>query len=56
MTALVAVRYHKEIKLIYAHLITAGKSTKLALIAIMRKIIICLNTMIKNNMKFVLNF
>lgn len=56
MAALVAARYNKKMKSIYNRLMSVGKSAKVALVAVMRKIIICLNAMIKNNKKFVLDF
>jgi len=56
MSALVAVRYNEKMKLIYDRLIAAGKSAKIALVAVMRKIIICLNAMLKNNKEFTLDF
>lgn len=56
MVALVAVRYNEKIKLVYNHLIATGKSAKVALVAVMRKIIICLNAMLKNNKEFTLDF
>ncbi|WP_375330436.1 hypothetical protein [Candidatus Tisiphia endosymbiont of Nemotelus uliginosus] len=37
-------------------IIAAGKSAKIALVAVMRKIIICLNAMLKNNKEFTLDF
>jgi len=49
MAALVAARYNEKMKLIYNRLIAAGKSATVALVAVMRKIIICLNAMLKNN-------
>ena len=52
MAALVAARYNKDIKDFYDRLIANGKSPKVALTAVMRKIIITLNSMIKNNTFF----
>lgn len=49
MAALVAARYNEKMKLFYNRLITAGKPAKIALVAVMRKIIVCLNAMLKNN-------
>ena len=49
MAALVASRHNDAIKVFYKRLIAAGKAKKVALVAIMRKIIICLNAMVKNN-------
>lgn len=49
MSALVATRYNSSIKAFYERLIVAGKAPKVALVAVMRKIIVCLNAMIKND-------
>lgn len=52
MSALVAARYNASIRTFYERLLLAGKPPKVALVAVMRKIIICLNAMIKNNAFF----
>ena len=52
MSALVAARYNDKIKAFYDKLIAKGKAPKVALVAVMRKIIICLNSMIKHNAFF----
>lgn len=49
MAALVAAFYNDKMKQKYQELLAVGKPSKVALTAIMRKIIICLNSMIKNN-------
>lgn len=49
MATLVAIRYNEKIKAFYQHLRSAGKLKKVAIIACMRKLLICLNAMIKNN-------
>jgi transposase len=49
MAALVAMRYNAKMKKFYEQLIAKGKPAKIALVAIMRKIIVCLNAMLKNN-------
>ncbi len=49
MPALVASRYNPDLKAKYNALIEAGKPKKLALIAIMRKLIILVNTLIREN-------
>ncbi|WP_341818479.1 hypothetical protein [Wolbachia endosymbiont (group B) of Ennomos erosarius] len=46
MSAVVAMRHNKKMKVFYQRLVDSGK---VALVAVMRKIIICLNAMIKNN-------
>lgn len=52
MAALVACRYDARMKDLYQRLIAAGKPKKVAVVAVMRKIIISLNAMIKNNMTY----
>ena len=52
MPALVAARYNNHIRTFYDRLIANGKPPKIALVVVMRKIIICLNSMIKNNSFF----
>lgn len=49
MSALSATRHNEKMKLVYEHMIASGKSAKVALVAVMRKIIVCLNAMLKNN-------
>jgi len=49
MAALVAIRYNERMKSFYQRLVGVGKAKKIALTAVMRKIIICLNSMLKNN-------
>lgn len=49
MSALVAVRHNSRMKLFYEGFIKRGKAPKVALVAIMRKIIITLNSMLKYN-------
>ena len=49
MAALVAMRYNEKMKVFYQQLVQAGKPKKVALTAIMRKIAVCLNSMLKNN-------
>ena len=48
MAALVASRHNPAIRRFYAHLIEQGKAPKLALTACMRKLLVILNTMVKN--------
>ena len=52
MAALVAARYNHHIRTFYDRLIANGKPPKIALVAVMRKIIICLNSLIKHNSFF----
>ena len=50
MTALgIATRNNKPLKEFYQKLILAGKKKKVAIVAVMRKVIVMLNAMIKNN-------
>ena len=50
MSALVAIRHDLRMKKFYQNLLARGKAKKVALVAVMRKIIIMLNAMVKNNM------
>lgn len=49
MAALVASRRNSKMKKFYDRLVASGKAKKVALVAVMRKVIICLNSMLKNN-------
>ena len=48
MAALVAARYNPILKEVYDRLVADGKAKKLALIALMRKLIVLLNHLLKN--------
>jgi transposase len=48
MAAVVATRFNPILKAFYSRLVAAGKPKKLALLAVMRKLIILLNRLIKN--------
>ena len=48
MAALVATRYNPRLKTFYQYLLIKGKPKKVALVAVMRKLLVMLNTMIKN--------
>jgi len=52
MPTLVAVRHNPVLKIYYLRLLDQGKCKMVALIAVMRKLICILNTMIKNNQKW----
>jgi transposase len=52
MAALVASRYHDKMKIFYQMLLAKNKPAKVALVAVMRKIIICLNAMIRDEKKY----
>lgn len=49
MAALVATRHNEVIKAFYQRLIQAGKPTKVALTACMRKLLLILNAMVRHN-------
>jgi transposase len=53
MAALVAARYNKKMKAFYERLLQNGKAKKVALTAVMRKIVVCLNSMLKNNSAYI---
>lgn len=52
MATLGAIRYNSKIKAFYTSLIQRGKKPKVAIVACMRKMLIILNTMLKNQQKF----
>ncbi|WP_284539048.1 transposase, partial [Pleomorphomonas sp. T1.2MG-36] len=47
MPALVAARFNPDLKAKYQHLIAAGKPAKVALTAIMRKLVVLANALLK---------
>lgn len=49
MSMLSVIQYNKKLKAFYEHLLSEGKAKMVALIATMRKLIIILNSMLKNN-------
>jgi transposase len=49
MAALSATRYNPVLRVFYDRLITAGKATKVALTAVMRKLLTILNAMVRHN-------
>ena len=49
MSALVAMRYNQDLKVMYERLINKGKKPKVALVALMRKLIIIMNAMVRDN-------
>ena len=49
MPALVACTYNSDMKVVYQRLKDAGKPSKVAITAVMRKLIILANTLVKNN-------
>jgi transposase len=52
MCTLTAVRWNPTMKAFYLRLKAAGKANKVALVAAMRKTIIILNAMLRDNAKF----
>lgn len=53
MPALVACRFNQDLKAKYDHLTATGKPPKVAITAIMRKLIVLANALLKNNRKWV---
>jgi len=49
MPTLVAIRYNPKLKAFYQRLLANGKSKMTAIVAVMRKLLVILNTMLKNN-------
>ena len=52
MAVIAGIRFNVKIKNFYHRLINAGKKPKVAIVACMRKLIVILNTMLKNNLKW----
>lgn len=52
MAAMVAARFNPKIKAFYQRLLANGKPKMVALVACMRKLLVILNTMIRNNQKW----
>jgi len=52
MPALVAMRHNPDLKAKYTALIAAGKPAKVALVALMRKLVILVNTLIRDDRKW----
>lgn len=53
MGALVAIRYNTGLKMMYERLLSKGKKKKVAIVAVMRKIIITLNAMLRDHKNWV---
>ncbi|MEM9978312.1 MAG: transposase [Cyanobacteria bacterium P01_D01_bin.2] len=49
MATLSALRANPPIKALYEHLLSKGKAKKVAIVACMRKLLICLNSMVRHN-------
>jgi transposase len=56
MAALSAIRFNPVIQAFYSRLISSGKQFKVALVACMRKLLIILNAMIRNNQAWIPGF
>jgi len=52
MGALIASRHNPVIRDFYQRLVSAGKPKKVALTACMRKLLVILNTMVRNNTRW----
>ena len=48
MAVVVAGRFNPTLRLFYEHLVKAGKPKKLVLTAVMRKLVVLLNHLLKN--------
>ena len=55
MPALVAARHNPDLKEKYQHLIASGKPAKIAIVAVMRKLIVTVNALIKADRLWVEN-
>jgi transposase len=49
MTSLAVIQFNPKLKAFYKHLVKQGKTKMVALVATMRKLIVILNSMLKNN-------
>lgn len=49
MTTLAVIQFNPKLKAFYKHLVDQGKAKMIAMVAVMRKLIIILNSMLKNN-------
>lgn len=56
MGALVACKHQPKMKSFYESLIQAGKAKKVAIVAVMRRMIVILNAMVQSNSHFVVDF
>jgi transposase len=52
MPAIVAIRFNRDMKAKYENLCKAGKPSKVAITAIMRKLIILANALLRDNRKW----
>ena len=49
MATLAACRYNSRLAAHYQHLLAEGKEKKVAIIAVMRKLLTCMNAMLRDN-------
>jgi transposase len=56
MATITAVRFNPKLRAMYQRLIDAGKMKKVALVACMRKMVVILNAMLKNNQNWNENY
>jgi transposase len=47
MPALVAIRFNRDLKVTYQHLLKSGKAKKVAITAVMRRMIVLANTLLR---------
>ena len=52
MPALVAIRHNADLKTKYDRLVTAGKEKKVAITAVMRKLLVLANALLRDNRKW----
>ncbi len=52
MAALVATKYNEPLKLFYPRLLAKGKPKKVALVAVMRKLLVTLNVIARSKQKW----
>jgi len=55
MPALVAMRFNQDLKTKYQHLVAAGKPAKVAITAIMRKLLILANALVRDDREWIPN-
>lgn len=55
MPALVAIRFNPDMKAKYEQLVTAGKEKKVAITAVMRKLMILANALLRDHRKWAEN-
>ena len=53
MPALVAIRFNPDLKAKYNHLLAAGKEKKVAITAVMRKLLVLANALLRGRRKWI---